>query len=218
METIARLYVDGFPLENDRLALVSPADSGRNVFCCMPDVEQIRFSRGQFQAASEPNGLAACEAYQHEQSAAQKLALRHASLLFYVASTSMAVWSRSLSFFVRLSLLEFRTPFAVWPLLSGIFRWLSSSLRNGTRRKGLKYLEHLEAHLNETWRCSQPVSLLFAFSLPRNSSWLLSRLLVKNVVVLDVLTGLLKEKLKSRKLTTFLCSQTSTRWRLKGYL
>ena len=29
------------------------------VFCCMPGVEQIRFSRRQFQAASEPNGLAA---------------------------------------------------------------------------------------------------------------------------------------------------------------
>ena len=81
------------------------------VFCGMPD-DQIRFSRRQFQAACEPSGLAACEVCLHTQSAAQKIALRHASLLFDVAS--MAVWLRSLSCFVRLFVsLEFGTPFAV---------------------------------------------------------------------------------------------------------
>ena len=147
------------------------------VFCCMPD-DQIRFSRGQFQAASEPDGLAACEAFLHEQSEARKIALRHASLLFNVAS--IAVWSRSLSCFVRLlaslELLQFDLCFQ-----RSFIGFLSSTLRKGAgTRRGQN--RRVDRRVFET-PCStflakpevlQPVSLLFTFSLPRNSSWLLS--------------------------------------------
>ena len=104
------LIFDSFPLENDRVWLSFHQQTlAEMVFCCMPD-DQIRFSRRQFQAASEPNGLAACEVCLHTQSRAQKMALRHASLLFSVAS--MAVWLCSLSCFVRLFVsLEFGTAF-----------------------------------------------------------------------------------------------------------
>ena len=133
--------IDSLKLLHDYILMVShlkmigwlsfhPQTLAEMVFCSRPDVKQI-CSRRPFQAASGPNGLAACDAYLHTQSAVQKFALRRVALLFCVAS--IGVWSCILSCFVHLLVsLEFRTPFAVWSLPSEIspFQFSQGTLWN----------------------------------------------------------------------------------------